>query len=152
MNRGIDQQTCRQTDKQINRKQRNNTNRQIWKYIKDRQIKKQTARKTFYSRIMSGCRKGVMNHVAEENGNLGWDHLVFFMRYGCTAARQKNCSSAITQPMTAAQLVALCCIFIGWNLKAMLKSDNLQYNMLVCWDKWLVDQASYVPSIILFFS
>ena len=28
------------------------------------------------------------------------------------------------------------------------KSDNLQYNTLVCWDKWLIDQASDVPSII----
>ena len=27
-----------------------------------------------------------------------------------------------------------------------LKSDNLQYNTLVRWDKWLVDQASDVPS------
>ena len=29
------------------------------------------------------------------------------------------------------------------------KSDILQYT-LVCWDKWLVDQASEVPSIIFF--
>ena len=124
MNRGKDQQTCRQTDKQKNRKKRKNTNRQIWKYIKDRQIKKQTNRKTFYSRIMSGCRKGVMNHVAEENGNLGWDYLVSFMCYGCTAARQKFCSSAITQPMTAAQLSALCRIFIGWNFKTYVNGWN----------------------------
>ena len=31
-----------------------------------------------------------------------------------------------------------------------LKSDNLQYNTLVCWDKWLADQASDVTSIIFF--
>ena len=30
------------------------------------------------------------------------------------------------------------------------KSDNLQYDTLVFWDKWLVDQASDVPSIIFF--
>ena len=48
----------------------------------------------FNSRFMSGCRKGVMNHVAEENGNLGWDHLVFFLRSGCTAALQKFCPLA----------------------------------------------------------
>ena len=34
----------------------------------------------------------------------------------------------------------------------VFKSDNLQYNTLVCWDKQLVNQASDVPSIILFFS
>ena len=28
------------------------------------------------------------------------------------------------------------------------KSDNLQHNTLVRWDKWLVNQASDVPSII----
>ena len=33
----------------------------------------------------------------------------------------------------------------------VLKSDNLQYNTLVRWDKWLIDQASDVPSIIFFF-
>ena len=49
-----------------------------------------------------------MNHVAEENGNLGSDHLVSFMCYGCTATRQKICSSAITQPMTAAELAVVC--------------------------------------------
>ena len=32
-----------------------------------------------------------------------------------------------------------------------LKSDNLQYNTLVCWDKWLINQVSNVPSIIFFF-
>ena len=31
------------------------------------------------------------------------------------------------------------------------KSYNLQYNTLVCWDKWIVDQASDVPSIGFFF-
>ena len=30
------------------------------------------------------------------------------------------------------------------------KSDNLQYDTLVCWDKWLVNQVSDVPSIIFF--
>ena len=33
-----------------------------------------------------------------------------------------------------------------WNIK----SDNLQYNTIGCWDKWLMDQTSDVPSIILF--
>ena len=31
-----------------------------------------------------------------------------------------------------------------------LKSDNLQYNTMVRWNKWLVDQASDVPSISFF--
>ena len=35
------------------------------------------------------------------------------------------------------------------DLAELLKSDNLQ-NTLVRWDKWLVDQASDVPSIIFF--
>ena len=35
-------------------------------------------------------------------------------------------------------------------INAHIKSDNLQYNRLVLWDKWLADQASGVPSIILF--
>ena len=34
----------------------------------------------------------------------------------------------------------------------VVKSDNLQYDMLVRWDKWLVDKASDVPSIIFFFT
>ena len=33
---------------------------------------------------------------------------------------------------------------------AILKSDNLQYNMLVHWDKWLVNQASDVLRIVFF--
>ena len=31
-----------------------------------------------------------------------------------------------------------------------LKSDNLQYNTLGLWDERLIDQASDVPSIIIF--
>ena len=42
MNRGIDQQTCSQTDKPINRKKETKT--QADKYKKDRQIKRQTNR------------------------------------------------------------------------------------------------------------
>ena len=36
-------------------------------------------------------------------------------------------------------------------ITSKLKSDNLQYDTLVRWDKWLVHQASDVPSIIFFF-
>ena len=45
MNRGIDQQTCRQTDKQINRKKGDKNTSRLDKYKdikKDRQIKRQT--------------------------------------------------------------------------------------------------------------
>ena len=38
------------------------------------------------------------------------------------------------------------------NYCVLLKSDNLQYNMLGRWDNRLVDQGSDVPSIIIFFS
>ena len=34
--------------------------------------------------------------------------------------------------------------------KTMLKSDNLQYNMLGRWDERLIYQASDVPNIIFF--
>ena len=33
-------------------------------------------------------------------------------------------------------------IYISRQGTAYLKSDNLQYHTLVCWDKWLVDQVS----------
>ena len=33
---------------------------------------------------------------------------------------------------------------------AEMKSDNLQFSTLVRWDKWLVDQASDVPSIFFY--
>ena len=32
-----------------------------------------------------------------------------------------------------------------------LKSENLQYNTMGRWDKWLINQVSDVPSIIFFF-
>ena len=35
---------------------------------------------------------------------------------------------------------------------AEMKSDNLQFSTLVRWDKWLVDQASDVPSIFFIIS
>ena len=38
-------------------------------------------------------------------------------------------------------------VLTSHNILDYTKSDNLQYNMLVCWDKWLVDQVSDVPSI-----
>ena len=37
------------------------------------------------------------------------------------------------------------------SLEPCIKSDNLQHNMLVCWNKWSFDQASDVPSFFVSF-
>ena len=39
------------------------------------------------------------------------------------------------------------CLILSKNYQ---KSDNLQYNMLDCWDEWLIDQVSDVQIIIFF--
>ena len=44
----------------------------------------------------------------------------------------------------------LCMVFAQISTVNHQKSDNLQYNMLGCWDERLIEQASDVPNIIIF--
>ena len=55
-------------------------------------------------------------------------------------------SDALHNFAASSKLAKLWLFKIFW----MNKSDNIQYNTLVRWDKWLVDQAFDVPSIIFF--
>ena len=56
----------------------------------------------------------------------------------------------MTEPHFVAEEISILGVQLSVNLMSWLeyKSDNLQFNMQVRWDKWLVDQESDVPSII----